>query len=85
MPLILSGLILMIAASALWRLAPSLDLALLDALRIDAASPLLPATRGTTLLGGLALLAPFTLIVAGGLALHGSAAPRPESDGLVMK
>ncbi|KQX20212.1 MULTISPECIES: phosphatase PAP2 family protein [unclassified Sphingomonas] len=70
-PLILSGLVLMIAAIALWGLAPSLDLALLAAFRIDAASALLPAIRGATLLGGLALLAPFALVVAGGLALHG--------------
>lgn len=70
-PLILSGLVLMIAAIALWGLASSLDLALLAAFRIDASSPLLPLVRGATLLGGLALLAPFTLIVAAGLALHG--------------
>lgn len=70
-PLLLSGLVLIIAAIALWRLAPSLDLALLAAFRIDASSPLLPMIRAATLLGGLALLAPFTLIVACGLALHG--------------
>ncbi len=70
-PLLLSGLLLIMAASALWRFAPWLDLALLDSVRIDAASPLVAAIRGVTLLGGLALLAPFTLVIACGLALHG--------------
>lgn len=70
-PLLLSGLLLILAGSALWRLFPWLDLAILDSLRQDAASPAVAAIRGLTVTGGLALLAPFTLVVAGGLALHG--------------
>ncbi|ARR56963.1 phosphatase PAP2 family protein [Rhizorhabdus wittichii DC-6] len=70
-PLMLSGLILMIAGFALWRLAPELDLTLLMAFRLDPASPAVPAIRGLTMLGGLALLAPFALAAAAGLALRG--------------
>lgn len=70
-PLLLSGLLLILAGIALWRLFPWLDRAVLDSLRLDAVSPAVAAIRGVTVTGGLALLAPFTLIVAGGLALHG--------------
>ncbi|QEH78535.1 phosphatase PAP2 family protein [Sphingomonas sp. C8-2] len=70
-PLMLSGLILMIAGLALWRLAPELDLTLLALFRLDSMSPAVPAIRGLTMLGGLSLLAPFALVVAAGLALHG--------------
>lgn len=70
-PLILSGLILMIAGLVLWRLAPGLDRALLFAFRLDPSSVAIAAIRSLTMLGGLSLLAPFVLVVAAGLALHG--------------
>lgn len=70
-PLMLSGLVLMIAGLALWRLAPGFDLALLTVFRFSPASPAVPAIRDVTMVGGLALLTPFVLIVAAGLALRG--------------
>lgn len=61
----------MILGLALWLLAPALDLALLTAVRMASSDPLVPAIQALTIFGGLALLAPFTLVVAGGLALRG--------------
>lgn len=69
-PLILAGLVLIIAGGALWRLVPGLDLAMLAVFRLDPASRAVSTIRGLTMLGGLSLLAPFTLVVAAGLALR---------------
>ncbi|MES2494868.1 MAG: phosphatase PAP2 family protein [Pseudomonadota bacterium] len=70
-PMPLLGVFLMVAGLGLWQIAPTLDLRLLMAFRLAPSDPAVPAVQILTIFGGLALLAPFTLIVAGGLAFWG--------------
>jgi len=70
-PLPLAGLALFILALILWRAGGTLDLSLHHLFRLDPGDPILPAIRGLTILGGLAVLAGVTLVAIGGLVLRG--------------
>lgn len=63
----LTGALLMLAATLLWRLGASLDRRMLTALTLDPRDALMPLTLALTTLGGFSVLGPAALAAAGWL------------------
>jgi undecaprenyl-diphosphatase len=57
----LAGALLLLGGAALWALAPSLDQALLDGLRMSAGSPWAALAAGLSRIGGFSALGPVAL------------------------